>query len=184
MADKQLVQEMIADSWIQIEQFRLLVLRTAWRIDQENDYRKVEQGHRRGQSGDAEGVSRRHLAAVQLHGSLGVSKEIPFAAMVIERCTWDSPTAPPRSTRSPWRGRCLGRLSRGTNELLPDLSPDQTARGRVRRNTPTFWSKKSPSSEAGYSTANQSIGAWPFVQIAVGFGEMAAAEKTPVRRQR
>ena len=29
-----LVQAMIADSWIDIEQFRLLVLRTAWRIDQ------------------------------------------------------------------------------------------------------------------------------------------------------
>lgn len=40
-ADKQLGQEMIADSWIQIEQFRLLVLRTAWRIDRCNDYRKV-----------------------------------------------------------------------------------------------------------------------------------------------
>src|SRR6185369_12369853 len=35
---KQLVQEMIADSWIQMEQFRLLVLRTAWRIDRYNDY--------------------------------------------------------------------------------------------------------------------------------------------------
>ncbi|WP_234027678.1 acyl-CoA dehydrogenase family protein [Pseudonocardia dioxanivorans] len=41
LADKQLVQEMIADTWIQLEQFRLLVLRTAWRIDRYNDYRKV-----------------------------------------------------------------------------------------------------------------------------------------------
>ena len=38
---KQMVQQMIADSWIQIEQFRLLVLRTAWKIDKHNDYRRV-----------------------------------------------------------------------------------------------------------------------------------------------
>ena len=38
---KQLVQAMIADSWIQIEQFRLLVLQTAWKIDKYNDYQRV-----------------------------------------------------------------------------------------------------------------------------------------------
>ena len=41
LARKQLVQAMIADSWIQIEQFRLLVLRTAWRIDKYDDYQRV-----------------------------------------------------------------------------------------------------------------------------------------------
>ena len=38
---KQLVQEMVADSWIELEQFRLLVLQTAWKIDQFNDYKRV-----------------------------------------------------------------------------------------------------------------------------------------------
>jgi acyl-CoA dehydrogenase len=33
LASLQMVQEKIADSWIEIEQFRLLVLRTAWLID-------------------------------------------------------------------------------------------------------------------------------------------------------
>ena len=41
LAKKQLVQEMIADSWIELEQFRLLVLRTAWRIDRYQDYKRV-----------------------------------------------------------------------------------------------------------------------------------------------
>ncbi len=41
LANKQMVQEQIADSWIEMEQFRLLVLRTAWRIDKYKDYRKV-----------------------------------------------------------------------------------------------------------------------------------------------
>jgi acyl-CoA dehydrogenase len=34
LATKQMVQEVVADSWIQIQQFRLLVLYTAWLIDQ------------------------------------------------------------------------------------------------------------------------------------------------------
>nr|MDT0523015.1 acyl-CoA dehydrogenase family protein [Streptomyces sp. DSM 41633] len=35
LADKQLVQQFIADSWIELQQFRLLVLHTAWVIDTE-----------------------------------------------------------------------------------------------------------------------------------------------------
>ena len=41
LADMQMTQEKIADSWIEIEQFRLLVLRTAWLIDKHNDYKRV-----------------------------------------------------------------------------------------------------------------------------------------------
>src|SRR5258705_13519201 len=41
LSDKQLVQEMVADSWMEIEAFRLLTLRTAWKIDQHNDYKAV-----------------------------------------------------------------------------------------------------------------------------------------------
>jgi acyl-CoA dehydrogenase len=33
LADKQAVQQLIADSWIELQQFRLLVLHTAWVID-------------------------------------------------------------------------------------------------------------------------------------------------------
>jgi hypothetical protein len=32
---------MIADSWIELQQFRLLVLKTAWKIDKANDNRRV-----------------------------------------------------------------------------------------------------------------------------------------------
>ena len=41
LSRKQLVQEMIADSWMEIEAFRLLTLQTAWKIDQHNDYKAV-----------------------------------------------------------------------------------------------------------------------------------------------
>ena len=84
LARKQLVQAMIADSWIQLEQFRLLVLRTAWRIDEYNDYDKV-----RGDISAVKAAMPRVLhdvasRAVQIHGSLGVSHEMPFASMVLE----------------------------------------------------------------------------------------------------
>jgi acyl-CoA dehydrogenase len=84
LADKQLVQEMIADSWIQIEQFRLLVLRTAWRIDRYNDYKRV-----RADIAAVKAAMPRVLAdvagrAIQIHGSLGISKELPFGKWVME----------------------------------------------------------------------------------------------------
>jgi acyl-CoA dehydrogenase len=84
LADKQLVQEMIADSWIQLEQFRLLVLRTAWRIDRYSDYRKV-----RADISAVKAAMPKVLAdvagrAIQIHGSLGISKELPFGRWVLE----------------------------------------------------------------------------------------------------
>jgi acyl-CoA dehydrogenase len=79
LADKQSVQGLIAESWIQLEQFRLLVLQTAWTIDNEPP-------------GSARtGIAMCKVAmarvqhdilqrAVHLHGSLGVSRELPLSA--------------------------------------------------------------------------------------------------------
>lgn len=84
LARKQLVQEMIAESWIQVEQFRLLVLQTAWKIDRYNDYQRV-----RGDISAVKVAMPKVLhdvaaRALQIHGSLGVSHEMPFGAMVLE----------------------------------------------------------------------------------------------------
>ena len=84
LARKQLVQEMIAASWIQVEQFRLLVLQTAWKIDRYNDYQRV-----RGDISAVKVAMPKVLhdvaaRALQIHGSLGVSHEMPFGAMVLE----------------------------------------------------------------------------------------------------
>jgi len=78
LADKQAVQQMVADSWIQLQQFRLLVLHTAWVID--------TQPH---------GAARTQIAAckvamatvlhdvvqrtLHVHGSLGTTHELPLA---------------------------------------------------------------------------------------------------------
>ena len=80
LAKKQMVQEKIADSYIQLEAFRLLVLHAAWKIDQSD-------GHK----------ARREIAVVKvltpqvlhdvvyralhIHGSLGTSNEMPLMGM-------------------------------------------------------------------------------------------------------
>ncbi|MFC3231051.1 acyl-CoA dehydrogenase family protein [Marinibaculum pumilum] len=84
LSEMQMTQEKIADSWIEMEQFRLLVLRSAWRIDKYKDYRKV----RKDIAAVKVMMSRvlRDVAsrALQLHGSLGLSTEMPFGDQVLE----------------------------------------------------------------------------------------------------
>jgi len=83
LAKKQLVQEMVADSWLELEQFRLLVLQTAWKIDKYHDTHRVR--------GDIAAVKiamptvLKNIAsrALQVHGSLGLSDEMPFVKMII-----------------------------------------------------------------------------------------------------
>ncbi len=81
---KQLVQGMIADSWIELEQFRLLVMRTAWRIDKYKDYKRVRKDISAVKATMPKVFHDVAARALQLHGSLGVSSEMPFSAMLIE----------------------------------------------------------------------------------------------------
>jgi acyl-CoA dehydrogenase len=84
LADLQLVQEMIADSWIQLEQFRLLVMQTAWKIDQYNDYRRVLLDISAVKAAMPKVLLDIAGRAIQVHGSLGVSTEMPFGQWVLE----------------------------------------------------------------------------------------------------
>lgn len=84
LGDHQFVQGKIADSIIQLEQFRLMVLKTAWIIDE------IEAGRM------PHGASRNHIGmckvamaqvyhdivgrALELHGSLGISLEMPLSS--------------------------------------------------------------------------------------------------------
>ena len=80
----QMVQEAIADSWIEIEQFRLLVLRTAWLIDRHRDYHKVRKDIAAIKVLTPKVYHDVVLRAMHLHGALGVSNEMPFANMLIQ----------------------------------------------------------------------------------------------------
>jgi acyl-CoA dehydrogenase len=80
----QMVQEAIADSWIEIEQFRLLVLRTAWLIDRHRDYHKVRKDIAAIKVLTPKVYHDVVMRAMHLHGALGVSNEMPFASMLIQ----------------------------------------------------------------------------------------------------
>ena len=82
LARKQATQEKIADSWIELTQFRLQVLHAAWRVDQVG-------GHaaRKEIAGVKVATPKVYRDAVlrtmQLHGALGVSNEMPLAGMLM-----------------------------------------------------------------------------------------------------
>jgi acyl-CoA dehydrogenase len=83
LAKKQMIQEMIADSWIEMEQFRLLVLRTAWRIDKYQDYKRVRADISAVKAAMPKVLNNVASRALQIHGSLGVTNEMPFMQYVL-----------------------------------------------------------------------------------------------------
>ena len=83
LSDKQFVQGYIADSYAQLMQFRLYVLYTAWSIDKHNDYRKVRKdiaAVKVVMPGVLHDIAQR---ALQVHGALGASNEMPFHQMIM-----------------------------------------------------------------------------------------------------
>ncbi len=77
LAKKQMVQETVADSWIQLQSFRLMVLHTAWLIDQSST------AEARRQIAACKVLAAQVLtdissAAQHLHGALGVSNLMRF----------------------------------------------------------------------------------------------------------
>jgi acyl-CoA dehydrogenase len=83
LADKQFVQGYIADSYAQLTQFRLLVLYTAWSIDKHQDYLKVRKDIATVKvvmPGVLHDIAQR---ALQVHGALGASNEMPFHQMIM-----------------------------------------------------------------------------------------------------
>jgi acyl-CoA dehydrogenase len=83
LARKQMVQEKIADSWIEMEQFRLFLLRTAWRIDKYHDYKRVQKDIAAIKALMPKLLHDIATRAAHLHGSIGVSDEMPFVHSVI-----------------------------------------------------------------------------------------------------
>jgi acyl-CoA dehydrogenase len=94
LAEKQLVQAAIADSWIQIQQFRLMVLHTAWLIDQ-----NTTAGTRR-EVAACKVLCEQVLhdvawRAMHIHGALGITNEMPLMPMIEEAAVMglaDGPT--------------------------------------------------------------------------------------------
>lgn len=96
LADKQMVQEKIADSYTQILQFRLHVLYAAWLLDRDKAYTRPVRREISAVKAAMPGVLKDVVyRALHLHGSLGMSNETPLMDMwqyVPEMGIVDGPT--------------------------------------------------------------------------------------------
>ena len=82
MADKQLVQAMIADSYTELLQFRLTVLHTAWLIDTAGEHAA------RAEIGVCKVLASQvlrsiGLRAIQVHGAMGVTEQLPLVNVLL-----------------------------------------------------------------------------------------------------
>ena len=131
LSQHQFVQGMIADSAIELEMFRLLVLKTAWVID--------NQPHGAAQTLIA--MCKVQMArvyhdivqrAIQIHGSYGVSNETPLANMwmsVLSLGLADGPT----EVHKVQVARALLKTARPSEDLFPsEHLPSQLAAVRAR----------------------------------------------------
>lgn len=84
LAHQQLAQKAIADSWTDIETFRLLLLRTAWRLERGDDLRQARADISAVKALMPDVLNRVVRRAAQLHGSLGASQEMPFVGMAAQ----------------------------------------------------------------------------------------------------
>jgi len=82
LADKQFVQGYIADSYAQLAQFRLFVIYTAWEIDKYNDYKRVRKDIATSKVVMPTVLHDIAWRAMQVHGALGTSNEVPFFMMI------------------------------------------------------------------------------------------------------
>jgi acyl-CoA dehydrogenase len=82
LAEKQFVQGYLADSYAQLVQFRLFVLYVAWEIDKYNDYKRVRKDIAVAKVVMPQVLHDIAWRAMQVHGALGVSNEMPFMGMI------------------------------------------------------------------------------------------------------
>jgi acyl-CoA dehydrogenase len=80
LAEKQAVQGYVADSWAEIQQFRLFVLWTAWLIDR-GMRREARTAIAAVKVATAKVIHDVVYRAMHVHGSLGLSNEMPLARM-------------------------------------------------------------------------------------------------------
>ncbi|MCX8563945.1 acyl-CoA dehydrogenase family protein [Mycolicibacterium mucogenicum] len=118
LADKQAVQGYIADSWAQLQQFRLFVLHTAWKIDKYNDYKKVRKDIAAVKVVMPTVLHDIAWRAMQVHGALGVTNEVPFLGMVAGAAVMGLADGPTEVHKVTVAKQVLRDYS-GTDELWP-----------------------------------------------------------------
>ena len=133
LADKQLTQEKIADSYTQIQQYRLHVLYTAWLIDKHKEYnREVRKEIAAIKAATPKVTQEVIYRAMHLHGSLGMSDETPLMYMwadIPELGVVDGPTEVHKFTVA----RTVLRDYEPSADLFPSYhTPTQRARAMAK----------------------------------------------------
>jgi acyl-CoA dehydrogenase len=78
LSDKQVVRSYVADSYIELTQFRLLVMYVAWSIDTGADRRRIRRDIAAIKVMTPQVIHDVTRRAIQVHGALGVSDEMPL----------------------------------------------------------------------------------------------------------
>src|SRR5580692_5352724 len=81
LARKEFMQGDIADSYAELQQFRLLTLYTAWEIDKYGDYQRTRKNIAAIKMLTPKVVHDAVWRSMHAHGALGVSNEMPFGGM-------------------------------------------------------------------------------------------------------
>ncbi|MFF5010901.1 acyl-CoA dehydrogenase family protein [Streptomyces phaeochromogenes] len=81
LAERETVQSYIAESYAQLTQFRLFVLRTAWLIDETQDHARCRKDISAVKFLTPKVLHDIVQRAIQVHGALGVTQDTPLARM-------------------------------------------------------------------------------------------------------
>jgi len=126
LSRKQAVQFDIAETWIALRQFRLLVLETAWLFDQGRE--DETRGYISALKVTAADISQKVVwRAMHLHGALGVSNEMPFAHMLMTAAMLGLADGPTEVHKSVVARRVLSQYS-----AIPDLFPSEHLPAKIK----------------------------------------------------
>ena len=134
LADNPVVRAGIADSYIQLEQFRLLVLHAAWQMDTHGAVAAMQHvsACKVAMARVAHDVVER---ALHLHGALGASNETPLARLWQSVPTYGLMDGPTEVHQDIVARRVLGSYSPAPGNWPTQFLPDLTAAARRRYST-------------------------------------------------
>ncbi|CAB4365525.1 MAG: acyl-CoA dehydrogenase [Actinobacteria bacterium] len=119
LADQQSVRHAFADSWIQLEQFRLQVLHAAWQCDQ-HGYDKSREYIAGIKVATPKVTMDIAYRALQLHGALGTTNEMPFGQMLLGGVALGLADGPTEVHKDNLARKVLKSYRPSKDELFPD----------------------------------------------------------------
>jgi acyl-CoA dehydrogenase len=129
LSKKQLVQEMIAESYLEYQQFRLYVMFTAWKLDQVGRDSKAVRADISALKILLPRISHNiYSRAAQIHGSLGMSTDLPYVAQVNMAMVLGVADGPTEVHKTTLARQLIGQVP-PTDEMFPSYTiPNQRAR--------------------------------------------------------